>query len=43
MLPKTRTAKIVRRVIKAKYLGKELGDISSIENMAAIEGIPKQA
>ena len=42
MLPKTRTAKIVRRVIKAKFLGKELGDISSIENQAAIEGIPRQ-
>ena len=42
MLPKTRTAKIVRRVIKAKYLGKELGDLSSIENLAAVEEIPKQ-
>ena len=42
MLPKTRTAKIVRRVIKAKFLGKDLGDISSIENQAAIEGIPRQ-
>jgi acetyl-CoA synthetase len=41
MLPKTRTAKIVRRVIKAKYLGKELGDISSIENQAAIDEIPR--
>jgi len=42
MLPKTRTAKIVRRVIKAKFLGKDLGDISSIENQAAIDEIPKQ-
>jgi acetyl-CoA synthetase len=42
LLPKTRTAKIVRRVIKAKFLGKDLGDISSIENQAAIEGIPRQ-
>jgi len=42
MLPKTRTAKIVRRVIKARFLGKDLGDVSSIENQAAIEEIPKQ-
>jgi acetyl-CoA synthetase len=40
-LPKTRSAKIVRRVIKAKYLGKELGDLSSIENPSAIEEIGK--
>lgn len=38
-LPKTRTAKIVRRVVKAKYLGEPLGDISSIENPDAIDGI----
>lgn len=39
-LPKTRSAKIVRRVIKAKFLGeKNLGDLSSIENPDAIEGI----
>jgi len=40
-LPKTRSAKIVRRAIKAKYLGKELGDTSSIENPEALEEIPK--
>ncbi|MEM4728632.1 MAG: acetate--CoA ligase [Thermoplasmata archaeon] len=40
-LPKTRTAKIVRRVIKARFLGKELGDVSSIENPQAIEEIPR--
>lgn len=38
-LPKTRSAKIVRRVIKAKYLGTNLGDLSSIDNPAAIEDI----
>jgi len=38
-LPKTRSAKIVRRVIRAKYLGEELGDLSSIENPESIEGI----
>jgi acetyl-CoA synthetase len=41
-LPKTRSAKIVRRIIKAKYLGKkDLGDLSSIENPQAIDGIGK--
>jgi acetyl-CoA synthetase len=41
-LPKTRSAKIVRWVIKARYLGEEdLGDLSSIENPAAIEEILK--
>lgn len=41
-IPKTRSAKIVRRAIKAKYLGKELGDLSSIENPQALEAIPKK-
>jgi len=40
-LPKTRTAKIVRRVVRAMYLGKELGDTSSIENPDAITGIKR--
>jgi acetyl-CoA synthetase len=40
-LPKTRNAKIMRRVIKAKYLGKELGDISSLENPSAIDEIDR--
>jgi len=41
-LPKTRTAKIVRGVIKAKYLGKkDLGDLTSVENLEAIHEIEK--
>ena len=37
-LPKTRNAKILRRVIRGAYLGKQdLGDLSSLENPAAIE------
>ena len=37
-LPRTRNAKIMRRVIRAKYLGSEnLGDLSALENPAAIE------
>ena len=38
-LPKTRSAKIVRRAIKAQYLGQELGDISTVENPDAIAAI----
>ncbi len=38
-LPKTRSAKIVRGAIKKKYLGRELGDLSSIENLDALEAI----
>ena len=39
-LPKTRNAKIMRRVIRGRYLGREdLGDLSSLENAAAVEGI----
>jgi acetyl-CoA synthetase len=40
-LPKTRSAKIVRRIIRSKYLGEELGDLSSVENTDAIDGIGK--
>ncbi len=43
-LPKTRNAKIMRRVIRAAYLGqKEMGDISSLENPAAVEEIARAA
>lgn len=39
-LPKTRNAKIMRRVIRGRYLGREdLGDLSSLENLAAVDGI----
>lgn len=39
-LPKTRNAKILRRVIRAAFLGKaDLGDLSSLENPAAVDGI----
>jgi acetyl-CoA synthetase len=38
-LPKTRSGKIMRRVIRATYLGKEPGDVSSLENAAAIGAI----
>ncbi|HET7091716.1 MAG TPA: AMP-binding protein [Anaerolineae bacterium] len=38
-LPKTRNAKVMRRVIRAAYLGQEPGDLSSLENPAAVEEI----
>lgn len=39
-LPKTRSAKILRRLIRAKYLGEEeLGDLSSLQNPEALEAI----
>jgi len=40
-LPKTRNAKVMRRIIRAAYLGQELGDVSSLENPAAVEEIRK--
>ena len=38
-LPKTRNAKVMRRVIRASYLGEPPGDISSLENPQAVEEI----
>ncbi|MHB9288259.1 AMP-binding protein [Halobacteriales archaeon Cl-PHB] len=37
--PKTQSGKIVRRIIQGAYTGEEFGDLSSIENPEAIEGI----
>jgi acetyl-CoA synthetase len=39
MLPKTRSGKIMRRVIKALLTNKELGDISTIEEEASVDEI----
>ena len=38
-LPKTRTAKIVRRAVRATALGEDPGDLSSLENPSALEGL----
>jgi acetyl-CoA synthetase len=38
-LPRTRSAKIVRRAIRAAVIGKDPGDLSSIENPSALEAI----
>jgi acetyl-CoA synthetase len=40
-LPRTRNAKIMRRVVRAKYLGAtDFGDLSALENPSAVEQIP---
>jgi acetyl-CoA synthetase len=38
-LPKTRSAKIVRRALRAKVLGTDLGDLSSVENPESLDAI----
>ena len=38
-LPKTRSAKIVRRAVRAKALGADPGDLSSLENPESLEEI----
>jgi acetyl-CoA synthetase len=38
-LPKTRNAKVMRRIIRAAYLGHDPGDTSSLENPQAVEEI----
>ncbi len=38
-LPKTRNAKLMRRVVRAAYLGEETGDLSALENPQAVEEI----
>jgi acetyl-CoA synthetase len=38
-LPKTRNAKVMRRMIRAAYLGQDLGDTSSLVNPEAVEAI----
>ena len=38
-LPKTRSAKIVRRAVRALVLGEDPGDLSSLENPDALDAI----
>ena len=38
-LPKTRSAKIVRRAIRAAAIGEDPGDLSSLENPASLDSI----
>ena len=41
-LPKTRSAKIMRRTLRAAALGEDPGDLSSLENPAALDRIRDQ-
>ena len=36
-LPKTQSGKIVRRLLRQKYLGEPLGDLSTVANPGALE------
>ncbi len=40
-LPKTRTGKIIRRLIKRHYLGEPHGDTSSLSNPDALDNLPQ--
>ncbi|MDH5703729.1 MAG: acetyl-coenzyme A synthetase, partial [Aigarchaeota archaeon] len=40
-LPKTRSGKIMRRVVRAKVLGEPVGDISTLSNPEAVEELTK--
>ncbi|HRI04441.1 MAG TPA: AMP-binding protein [Pyrinomonadaceae bacterium] len=40
-LPKTRNAKVMRRVIRSAYLGEDPGDLSALEDPNAVEEIKK--
>jgi acetyl-CoA synthetase len=42
-IPKTRNAKVMRRVVRAAYLGEKLGDISALENPGSVEEITRAA
>ena len=39
-VPKTRSGKIMRRVIKARAMGQPTGDVSALANPDAVEAIP---
>jgi acetyl-CoA synthetase len=40
-LPKTRNAKVMRRLIRAAYLGEDLGDTSSLEEPSTLEAVKR--
>ncbi|HSC90371.1 MAG TPA: AMP-binding protein [Gaiellaceae bacterium] len=42
-LPKTRSAKIVRRAVRARALGRDPGDLSSLENPESLDDIARAA
>jgi acetyl-CoA synthetase len=42
-IPKTRNAKVMRRIVRAAYLGEKLGDTSALENAASLDEIKRAA
>jgi acetyl-CoA synthetase len=40
---KTRNAKVIRRIVRAVYIGEKLGDISALENPASLKEIQSVA
>jgi acetyl-CoA synthetase len=40
-LPKTRNAKVMRRLIRSVYLGEDLGDTSSLEDPSTLEAVKR--
>src|SRR5215217_3399341 len=40
-IPKTRNAKVMRRIVRAAYLGENLGDTSALENPASLDAIKR--
>lgn len=40
-LPKTRTGKVMRRLIRSVYCGLPLGDLSSLENVSALDEVAR--
>jgi acetyl-CoA synthetase len=42
-IPKTRNAKVMRRIVRAAYLGEQLGDTSALENPTSLEEIQRAA
>ncbi|MBL0241061.1 MAG: AMP-binding protein [Chloracidobacterium sp.] len=41
-IPKTRNAKVMRRVIRSAYLGEDAGDLSALENPDSVEDIRRK-
>jgi acetyl-CoA synthetase len=42
-IPKTRNAKVMRRIVRAAYLSEKLGDTSALENPASLDEIKRAA
>src|SRR6266576_3726220 len=42
-IPKTRNAKVMRRIVRAAYLGEKLGDTTALENPASLDEIKRAA